>query len=442
MKSRYLFFTFFACQALPGRFNSLFFQAHGLSDAQIGILFGLSNLVSLASTPLFSVLADKCGSRTRVILYLHIIATVSFLSLAAALPSIGLIPPSAVFPYILTVRTIYAFFARPNLTILTAVCVAQLKERHGKRGGTLFGHERLYGTISWALFSLLQGIGLDFSGMHVGWVYVANLTLSVVFIANLIAYQKANGIQDSNAVAPQLPSDSNESPRERNNDGNLMLLLKTTKQVIFSKGLSSISFFILLACLSMGANVVAMLQFLYFFNELATSTTLCGIAVFVTVLFEVPMFAHGPALLDRFGSVALMVLAAVAYGIRAVGYGIVPLGWYVILLEPLHGITFAAMQSAGVEYVASFAVGGADATAQSVFTLVRTLAGVVGVSIGGVIMQRFSGRVLYLCFGILVLIATALFLVIRVHLNSKANKRDQVTESDPLLRNNSTATAH
>lgn len=468
---------FFASQAFPGRFNSLFYQAHGLTPSEIGILFAIGNVTAIVSTPFFSVIADNASSSTRIVIWLQIIATILFSCLIFALPSIGIIPSYLRFSYILIVRSIYSFFARPVLTLVTAICVSQLKELYGdKTGPSKFGQERLWGTISWALASLLQGLFLDLTYMNVVFVYISNILLSIIFIITLLLFsvykhqiilptsnrcgqyeyaKNANSTAINNndtnmaITSPSVQSDhhfverneqcqieeedeNNENKEVVVNNSDRYLLIRTIHAVVLSRGLSGISFFLMVACLSMGMTVVAMLQFLYFYNELNASSLMCGISVLVTVIFEVPLFANAPLLLRKFGPVSMMTVAALTYGVRTIGYSIVPKGWYVLILEPLHGLTFAAMQTAGVAYVARFAPPGAEATGQSLFTLVRTFAGVIGVGIGGFIMQVANGRVLYFGLGCLVLTATVAFICVNVWLGSEYGQMNDFVENGAM----------
>lgn len=75
-----------------------------------------------------------------------------------------------------------------------------------------------------------------------------------------------------------------------------------------------------------------------------------GLTVLLTVSFEIPIFQVAPRLLERFGSGTLLLVASLCYIFRAVGYSCIPVGhiWYVLGLEPLHGVTYACSQVSSV----------------------------------------------------------------------------------------------
>lgn len=102
------------------------------------------------------------------------------------------------------------------------------------------------------------------------------------------------------------------------------------------------------------SSVVDSLVFL-FFEYLGSSYTVMGMTVLLTVSFEIPIFRMAPALLERFGSGTLLLVASFSYIVRAVGYSCIPVGhiWYVLGLEPLHGVTYACSQVSTLTYTFS-----------------------------------------------------------------------------------------
>lgn len=83
-------------------------------------------------------------------------------------------------------------------------------------------------------------------------------------------------------------------------------------------------------------------------------------------------------------------------------------GWYLLLLEPLHGLTYAA---AAVAYVAERTPAELEATGQAALDVVQAMACAVGTAVGGVVMQHFGSRALYRGSAVVVLSATVAFSV-------------------------------
>lgn len=90
-------------------------------------------------------------------------------------------------------------------------------------------------------------------------------------------------------------------------------------------------------------------------RNVASSYTFMSLSVLLTVSFEIPIFQIAPFLLERLGTNALLIIASVSYVVRVVGYSLVPANkaWVALLLEPLHGITYACCQTAGVDFVST-----------------------------------------------------------------------------------------
>mmetsp|Transcript_51271 Transcript_51271/g.158878 ORF Transcript_51271/g.158878 Transcript_51271/m.158878 type:complete len:182 (+) Transcript_51271:217-762(+) len=112
--------------------------------------------------------------------------------------------------------------------------------------------------------------------------------------------------------------------------------------------------------------------FIYLLQDFdGTPNVLIGMAVTVMCGFEVPVFkwfhvaAGGERPLLSLRSVLL--LCHFIFALRCVLYGLLPSQhpWLVLLVEPLHGLTFAAMWNAAVEYGKRLAAPGQEATMQA-----------------------------------------------------------------------------
>ena len=156
-------------------------------------------------------------------------------------------------------------------------------------------------------------------------------------------------------------------------------------------------FFFEMFVLGAAAAVVERLLFLYLINDLGASTTLCGLTVLVTVIFEVPLFCFSELLLKRVGHDALFLVSMVAYCIRVYGYCLITpdTRYWILALESLHGITFACLWVPAVERARSLAPEWGS-TIQSILDAVyRCLGCAVGSVVGGWTMQRYGAVAMY-----------------------------------------------
>lgn len=445
MKSSHLFFAQLALCAVPGRFASLFYQAHGQTPAQVGLILSLSSALVIPSTPFFCHIADRAKSREHVVAALYAAATVVFMLQIVALPSLALIDPAYRFPVLMVLAPLFSFFSIPCIPIVTAICIARLRELHGPDGHMRFGRERMSGAVSWGLVSLLLGVCLD--SFNTAIIYLLYPVLSILFIITILRFHSINSRPaDANRTVPSgasgqadeadeadalagLSVHTREQHGARDQGTATVSFFEAARIVVLDGDLTNFSYFILLFTIFIGMMVVKNLQFLFFVNELAASNILCGITVIVTIIFEIPLFAVAPDLLRRFGATWLTIFAALTYSVRAIGYAFVPSAWAALVLEPLHGVTFAAVQTASVAYVAQRTPSGGDACVQGLVSLLRSAGGVVGTATGGVIMQAASGRLLYFCTGTLVLVSTLLFIA-RLLVSGEPEQEDGASEED------------
>ena len=135
--------------------------------------------------------------------------------------------------------------------------------------------------------------------------------------------------------------------------------------------------------------------FLYF-KELNASNVLCGLSVVVTVVFEIPLFSHSKQLLERYGEHTLLTMAGLCYSFRVIGYTLCPGGWYVLLFEPMHGVTVALCGTASVQMMTSITPAAFVATGQAFMSLLRSCFGSsLGTFVGGAIIRSYGESACY-----------------------------------------------
>jgi predicted MFS family arabinose efflux permease len=117
----------------------------------------------------------------------------------------------------------------------------------------------------------------------------------------------------------------------------------------------------------------------------------------MTVLFELPIFAYSPQIMKKVSATQLMMIAHAAYCVRVVGYtfiGNFGHGW-ILLLEPLHGVTFACFQLTAVVKLGKLAPPNLSNSIQGVRSTVTNLGRIIGSILGGYILQHYGATTLY-----------------------------------------------
>ena len=200
--------------------------------------------------------------------------------------------------------------------------------------------------------------------------------------------------------------------------------LELIRVVLFST-LYGAAFSICFFMLIVGFSVVDSMNFL-FFEFLQGSYTTDAITVAVSVMFELPIFQLAPSLLRAHGVGTLLLVANVAYIVRILGYTFIPQGHvaYVFLLEPLHGVTYACSQTSMVEYVQSQMPLGAEASGQGIVNLIRGVASVLGMGLGGIAQDVFGPRTMYRIFVVTVTIGMSFFYSVTVLMKQDEDKKD------------------
>jgi PPP family 3-phenylpropionic acid transporter len=135
-----------------------------------------------------------------------------------------------------------------------------------------------------------------------------------------------------------------------------------------------------------------------------------GLALTCATVSELAVFAVADRLLRRWSLRQLLVAALVVLALRLVAYAASTATWQVLLIQLLHGPTFALMWVAGVTSASRLAPDGLGATAQGLFSGANFgLSGAVGGLCGGALYEAFGGTGLYAAAALWVLVALAVY---------------------------------
>ncbi|KAI8507892.1 hypothetical protein Bbelb_141320 [Branchiostoma belcheri] len=135
-----------------------------------------------------------------------------------------------------------------------------------------------------------------------------------------------------------------------------------------------------------------------------------GTATLLTVAFG---FEKWRKLIRKIGHQQVFQLALFCYAVKFLSYSLIPSPWWVLAIEPLHGITFGAMFSASVTYASLIAPPGMETTMQSIVSAVQFGVGYAsGSLIGGAIFHAFGGVVLFRTYAVVCLVSCILYRLI------------------------------
>ena len=295
-----------------------------------------------------------------------------------------------------------------------------------------FGKERMYGAIWWGGGSLVAGIGIDQYGFEFLYAMAIILGFLVYITVGLYLWSVNRDTTGSfhESESEQLSGIQN-APNTRDIRTKEMFMLLCPS--CYGSALLLFVF-----TFSIGLAVVDNLAFM-FFEWLGSSNTMDGVSVVFTVILELPLFYLSPTLLKKFGPGKLLLIAGLAYVIRVVGYVIIPEGkmWLLLILETLHGISYACSKTGSVEYIARVTPTGYDASAQGLLFTIRFVGVVVGLFVGGLTQQWFGGRILYFSIAVLVSLGMVVLFVAEFYSDDKPKRSEstygETNESNGLL---------
>ncbi|KAL3932939.1 MAG: hypothetical protein SGBAC_010612 [Bacillariaceae sp.] len=289
--------------------------------------------------------------------------------------------------------------------------------------------------------------------MAIGWItdrygFEPNFVLFAV-LSGFMVFLVSWYIPDTGANPAPLDQEEDDQARQETVDGQQAVCQDDEERdtsesaVVVEEGtlMELIAIFIrprtllfLMEVIVMGAAMatVERLLFLYLVNDLQASTFICGLSVFVNVLFELPIFWYASKFMALLGHDGLMIVAMACFSFRVWGYTLLTPStkWAILGLEVLHGITFACYWTAATD-ISKILVHQTTSTQTNdinsnetrrnatsgywgtvIPTSVNMLYSAVGSSLGSVLggwaMHKYGSRRMYSCmasivFGFLVL---------------------------------------
>jgi PPP family 3-phenylpropionic acid transporter len=353
----------FAGFAFAWPFLVLYYQSLGFSGAQIGLLVGITPLITLVSTPLWTSLADATG-RHRLVMSLTLLAAAITLF---ALPFFNIFAP------ILLIAILSNIFISPVTSFSDSATMYMLADQKA-----MYGRIRLGGTFGYGLAAYLAGALVQSYGLRLAFWGSALLFLLALMVGQKLVHN---------------PQRASESTRR-----GIGLLITNPRWLLF------------LAVAFAGGLALAAgnTYFFPYLEGLGASESIMGLALMIGTLAEIPVFYYGHHLVRRFKSYGLYMLAMALTGMRLLALAVCTTPTQAILVQLLNMLTFPAWWIAGVAYADENAPTGLSATAQGMFgMMVFGFGAAMGGFIGGPLLESIGGRGLYFVYGAVVLVIVA-----------------------------------
>jgi len=354
-----LSFLIFAGAAFIMPFMVLYYQSLGFDGLQIGLLVGLTPLITLIISPLWTGLADATH-RHRLLMSI---------SLLVGAGAIFILPFFSTYIPVVVLIVLYTVFFSPVSAFADSATMFMLA---GQK--EMYGRIRVGGTIGFGLAAMLAGIlaqnyGLKTVFMGGGLIYLLALLVSQKLIHN-------------------------PAPAETVSRLGVFALLKNRSWLLFLS-------------LALAGGVASNVTNGYIFSymkELGARQGIMGLALTIGTLSEIPTFFFSNWLLKRFKSRQLLNIALIITGLRLLALSLATSPLLVLITQLVTGASFSAMWIAGVSYADENAPVGMSTSVQGLFSaMVFGFGAAIGGFAGGLLLENLGGHGMYLVFGLVVL---------------------------------------
>lgn len=360
------FFNFFlyAGMAMVLPYMVLFYQSLGFSGTEIGLLSGITPLITMLFAPFWTGLADTTG-RHRLILSLTLVgAAISILAFSTF----------STFAAILFLAILYYAFVAPANAFADSATMYMLGDGKDKYGQVRVGGTIGFGISAWVAGNLVQSLGLKIAFYGCALLLLLGLVVSQNLVHN-----------------PSRPSSQTS--------GDFRALLSNPRWLLF-----------LALAFAGGISIAGNNTYLFpYLKELGAPESQMGLAMTIGTITEIPILFFGHYLLRWLKSYGLLIAAMLVTATRLLLFAAADAPEQILVMQLLNGLTFPAMWVAGVAYVDEIAPPGLSATAQGMFgAMVFGFGSAVGGFIGGPLLETVGGRGIYLTFGMIVTAVLAL----------------------------------
>jgi PPP family 3-phenylpropionic acid transporter len=370
------YFLYYGALSVLFPYLALFYQSQGLTGGQIGLLTAVSPLIAFFGAPLWTGAADAT----------HRHKLVALLSTLGVVIATFIFPRVASFGGLILMISLWALFYAPTGPLADSAVLALLGDRRER-----YGRVRLWGTIGYGIMAPLAGNLIGRLGLNWAFWGYAILMLAGLLVIIPIPFRQGH-------------SGGSFRGEMRSLFANQPWMLFLVMVFIAGIGMATINNYLFVYLQSLGA-----------------SKTLMGFALTVSTLSEIPAMFFSDRLLRRFGARGMLVIAMTTIGLRLACYALTTQPWVVLVIQLCHGLTFAAIFTAGVHFASQIAPPGMQATTQGMFSgMLMGFGSAAGGLLGGFLLDRFSPGGMYAVVGALVLGGLMVFLLVERKLVMKA----------------------
>lgn len=367
-------FIFYITMAAFGYFN-IYFRDIGLDSFQIGLVNAVPRIFALLLMPIWGVLTDYFQENKKVL----------FITMSGTLITVLIFPFAHSLKALMVIMFLYTLFQNPILPLSDSLLLDYLGDK-----GSLYGRFRLWGSLGYMITVSLLGYFLEKTvSVNLFYVYAVILVISL-FLLKFLPKSKRD-IKVINLV--------------------------DFKKVFRKKRLIYFLLFIFVLQTSMNANYT---YFPLYILDHGGREFLLGIAMTISSASEILAFLFSDKIIRRYRFSKIIFLISVSFMFRWLALSFFPVTPIILISQLLHSITFGLFFAVGVDYVNRLSGEKFRATGQNIYSAVYMgLSAVSGSLIGGWIYQLFGGEMMYLLWGITVIITGIIYSIYLYKLEEK-----------------------
>ncbi|BBI36587.1 MFS transporter [Cohnella abietis] len=348
-------FFLYGTIAILTSFFPLYFQEIGLTKVEIGMIMAGGPFISIFANPFWGYWSDRLQNVKRILIILlvgNLIATVIVFQIRD-------------YVVIFAVMLLFFFFNSPTFSQSNSLILNAIENTKHK-----FGAFRLWGSLGWAIIAVLAGLVLTEIGLLNLWIlYGVMMIVSLLFTVRL--------------------------PR-----GRVTTKPKMERQSYWKVMLSSKVFFVfvILGVLISIPNSINQTFVSLYISNLGGSNQLIGWSVFLSAIFEIPVFLLFDRYLKKSTRMMLgcLVLISILFVIRWLLMSMVGGPVHIIFIQILHCITFGGYYYVGTALSAHLIPPEYRATGQAIYALTwGGISGIVAGLFGGWMFEHLGPKVMY-----------------------------------------------
>ena len=369
-----LFFSAFALVGAMSPYMALYFEAWGLSIAQISLLLAVPQLVRLVAPSFWGWCADRAADKGRLLVLGAAGTLLASLLIALAQGSAG---------WLMLWLAIFHFCTAAHSPIGEAMA---LRVTAGDAGA--YGRVRQWGSIGFIL--AVAGVGplLDVSGVR--WLTLPMALLSLLLLASAWRIARATAPAVVPASAPDLES---ASATDSATAGGGVQTAAAAAAAAPGPGVLSrlreprLALFFLSCALMMFAHAALYGFYSLLLDRQGFSKAGIGLVWTLGVLAEIVLFRMQHRIFGRYGALPLLGFSMAVAAVRFVLIGLGDGHWLlVVLVQLMHAITFGVHHSAAMALLHRWFEPAAQGRAQALYaTLGYGLGGAAGSLAAGAI---------------------------------------------------------